>query len=383
MSSSYLAVATPVGSAVGAVSLQTMSYGTLQYRDASGVKTGTESPVDVAASQTWAFRSPKWLGGFGWTGLGIELLQEANQDALLGINVGELLPLSPQVSAGWVLQHLGGDTDSAMPMTFRIGTAYHGDRLNAAMDLSYGLVDQFMIVGIGGELRVHPSVVLRLGYQWEGQDQGLAGFRGVSAGAGFKLGDFTLDYAYQPFGDLATSHRISVEYRRPRVAPAPASAAAAASGPKKKKGPAVKAMPAVPIDEDEAWSVAPEPKPRPKAAARAMVVAPAVPAPEDGPPPELPAVPPKPVGTAGSAASGTAAARARPQGPDRILPEEVPSSASPGDGSSLLPPPEELAPPPADEGGLMTPARKAGSPTTTPDSESTPSFGAPRRGGGR
>jgi len=219
-------------------------------------------------------------------------------------------------------------------------------------------------------VRVHLAVVLRLGYRWEGRDQVQEGIRGVSAGAGFKLGDFAVDYAYQPFGDLATSHRISVEYRMPKKA-------APAAGPKRKE-PSVKVMPALPGLSDE--GAAPRPAAKGTAVAR---------------PAAAPAA--KPVGTVAPAATGTAAAATASPRPDRI-PDEPPartttapptvapldspewavSSTPAGDGSSLLPPPDELQTPPEDEGGLLSPRGR----TATPDGESQPSFGAPRRGGG-
>ena len=104
--------------------------------------------------------------------------------------------------------------------------------------------------------------------------------------------------------------------------------------------------------------------------------APAVPQPEDGPPPGPPAALPDP-GTPPEPRSAGA------RSPDRIPPEPVPESAPAPDGSTLLPPPAELEGPPAEEGGLMTPVRRAGNPTATPDGDSAPSFGVPRRGEGR
>jgi tetratricopeptide (TPR) repeat protein len=55
-------------------------------------------------------------------------------------------------------------------------------------------------------------MVLRAGYSWRGENLNVGGMTGLAAGVGFRLGRLGLDYAYQPFGDLATSHRIALVY---------------------------------------------------------------------------------------------------------------------------------------------------------------------------
>ncbi len=385
MGAGYVAAALPVGNLVGAVSIQTMSYGTVQYRDRYGEKDGSEVLIDGAVTQGWAFRNPAWLGGAGWTGAAVEVVQETMDNALIGFNVGSLIPVSSRIMAGWAIQHAGPDVGKdSLPETLRLGTAYHGGLLKASMDLSYGLVDHLMSVGAGGEVRVHPSVGLRLGYKWDGQDQGIGGFRGLSAGAGILLGDWAMDYAYQPFGDLATSHRISVEYRMPAAKPV---------GPRRRE-PSVKVMPVPPAGPDESPGLSPrsrEPA-RPKAGSSgAAAPAPATgktggaPLPSSdadwdiGPAGGAGGRTPSPVSPTGSEAAGPA------KGKSTGAP--MPSSAwdltgtSTGDAASLLPPPDELQSGPADGGGLLGPGGTGvGGKTATPDDESAPSFGAPRRG---
>jgi len=386
MGASYVAAAAPVGSLVGAVSIQTMSYGTIQYRDIYGEKNGSESLLDGAVTQGWAFRNPAWLGGAGWSGAAIEVVQETMDNALVGFNAGSLIPVSSSVMAGWAIQHAGPDVGKySLPETLRLGTAYHGGLLNATMDLSYGLVDHLMCVGAGGEVRVHPSVALRLGYKWDGQDQGIGGFRGLSAGAGVRLGQWAVDYAYQPFGDLATSHRISVEYRLPMAVPA---------GPRRKE-PSVKVMPVLPGGSEEAPGLAPKPKvaPAEKPGSKAPGPAPVAARLQDGKSKGVPL--PSPASDweitepqSGGTATPAPAAAKRGEAKPTVMPAPAADWALTGTSSgdaanpaSLLPPPEELQNAPTDGGGLLTPGG-AGGKTTTRNDESEPSFGAPRRGGG-
>jgi tetratricopeptide (TPR) repeat protein len=60
----------------------------------------------------------------------------------------------------------------------------------------------------------------RLGYQWEIDNNQIPGFRGFTAGLGFVMGDFDLDYGYAPDGDLGDSQMIGLTYHFPAEKPA-------------------------------------------------------------------------------------------------------------------------------------------------------------------
>src|SRR5260221_575051 len=77
-------------------------------------------------------------------------------------------------------------------------------------------------MGMEGEL--YRSFFVRTGYLMNFQDDVLSGLRNLSLGAGFRLREWNVDYAYLPFGDLGVSQRISVGCH---FAPSPASPAAA------------------------------------------------------------------------------------------------------------------------------------------------------------
>ncbi len=53
-------------------------------------------------------------------------------------------------------------------------------------------------------------------------DNQIGGLTGFTAGAGLRFGDFSLDYAFVPYGDLGTSHRISLGFDFPKQGPIPA-----------------------------------------------------------------------------------------------------------------------------------------------------------------
>jgi tetratricopeptide (TPR) repeat protein len=86
----------------------------------------------------------------------------------------------------------------------------------AAMDVIYYPQEAIARVNFGGEkywqLNKYHSVALRLGYKF-GVDLGI--WSGFTIGAGYRLNlnkdlGFDVDYAYNPYGDLGDSHRISI-----------------------------------------------------------------------------------------------------------------------------------------------------------------------------
>jgi hypothetical protein len=137
------------------------------------------------------------------------------------------------------LQHFAPKKDGfSLPASLKLGGAWQAlDPLTIALDVAMPLADKQPWVAAGVEYAPVRGALLRVGYKMETKDQGLAGTTGVTAGIGFRLGAFGLDYAYQPFGDFTTSHRVSLVYApvkpiapaspvEPPAAPAPVPAAA-------------------------------------------------------------------------------------------------------------------------------------------------------------
>jgi tetratricopeptide (TPR) repeat protein len=71
----------------------------------------------------------------------------------------------------------------------------------------------------GMEAGYRKTIFLRAGYQLPLSDNQVTGFDNFTAGAGFHFDSITLDYAYVPYGDLGTSHRISIAYDFPNPTP--------------------------------------------------------------------------------------------------------------------------------------------------------------------
>jgi hypothetical protein len=82
-----------------------------------------------------------------------------------------------------------------------------------SLDGGYGLTDHLALIAAGAEYEPHPVLVLRAGYCHMLENQELEGLTGLTAGLGFRFQAWGLDYAFQPFGELAVSHRVGIVFR--------------------------------------------------------------------------------------------------------------------------------------------------------------------------
>jgi hypothetical protein len=207
----YLAGAMPVPGGTAGLSVIMVSLGSYDERDATGEKLGSKSLSDMAFGGTYAFKNPSFLGGFGWTGVGVEFVSEAVGGSLIGLNLGGVYPLDAKLKAGWALQHVGPGADGfSLPAVAKAGVSYSPmENLGTSGDLGMGLVDKQMFIALGTEYTVAKILALRLGYKWAG-DQGIDGLTGVTGGLGVRYGQFGFDYAAQLFGEMATSHRVAL-----------------------------------------------------------------------------------------------------------------------------------------------------------------------------
>ena len=209
---SYAAAAIPVGSGTAAASVTALNWGTWEVRDATGFRTGSGSGLDYALALAYAFTIPGRTGGTA--GFAVERVAEAVGGSLVGVSAGGQIPVSETFTAGFSIQHFGPKADGfSLPATARLGVAWQAwDGGTLALDGGYGLTDHAMQVAVGVESRVWKVMSLRAGYRKALANDALAGLAGLTLGAGFRRGRLGLDYAYQPFGDLAVSHRIAFLY---------------------------------------------------------------------------------------------------------------------------------------------------------------------------
>ena len=118
---------------------------------------------------------------------------------------------------GLAVQNLGPemkflDEGSSLPLTARAGAGYAlPGNILLSLDVSREVNERKTIVSFGSEYAAFGSLFMRAGYLASAVSGGnsLADAGGFKAGFGFKLGNFNLDYAVTPFGDIGKAQRIS------------------------------------------------------------------------------------------------------------------------------------------------------------------------------
>ena len=205
---------------------------------------GTFGASDLAIGLAWAgnlfMRENK-------IGVGLKVIQEAiadSQSFSVGIDVGDQILLSRTrwyrkalkggdwtiklvpSTVGLAFKNLGTPVkysfqSDPLPSSAHAGVAYKflEDDLTAALDLEYRLTEGLAVVHLGGEYWIHTGmrtgpeqtldVAVRAGYR---TGYGETSAPGVSFGLGVVYSALGMDYVFMPFGDLGSTHRISLKF---------------------------------------------------------------------------------------------------------------------------------------------------------------------------
>jgi hypothetical protein len=220
LSLTYLACAMPLGARIAAgVSIATFGYGEYELRDNYGALLGMDSARDFAAR--FCLAAPSIMAGedSGSSGIFVEYVRDAAGGKFVGFGAGGVIYFPGPVSAGWSLEHIGPERDGySLPAAIKLGAGYEEETspvpLRLAADFGFPFVRREPWIAVGGEAEVFPVLALRAGYKWQADNQGLNGLSGASIGFGVKLGDLGFDYAFRPFGELMSSHRMGIIYRQ-------------------------------------------------------------------------------------------------------------------------------------------------------------------------
>jgi hypothetical protein len=199
----YLSLGFPLlGGTVG-MGTNYVTMGDLEGRDEVGNPTETFKASDLSISAGFATRVGRLLLGLSG-GMVRSTIAGDTQSAFLG-TVGGLLDIGQSFTLGVAAQNLGTKLgEDPLPLVLKGGLALELGFLNLAADIAKPQDDDlYYCAGIEGW--IGNVLALRAGYR-TGQDIG----PGWTAGLGFKTDKFGLDYAYVPYDDLGTTHRISM-----------------------------------------------------------------------------------------------------------------------------------------------------------------------------
>ena len=199
-----------------AFALDYVSWGSLDLRDNTGVSQGSYNDTDIGLTAGWG---KEWAKGFS-TGLSVRGLQQKVVNDLynsLAADVGLLWRPQKELRFGVAYLNLGTPVmGSSLSGELKGGASLHLDldpHLVLLTALSGSWIPNGASSGQGGlECVLDRQWALRVGGQVPFYDNQVGGFTNFTAGAGLRIGAFSLDYAYLPFGTLGTSHRISLGY---------------------------------------------------------------------------------------------------------------------------------------------------------------------------
>lgn len=208
----YLAYGMALGRSSGlAASLDYFGFGNLSARAADGALGSESSGSAIASSLGYA------TGLMGDDRLKLGVAAEFGQESLfqtstsvIAGSAGLLYDVTRAFSLGLSAMHLGTAQGGFSPPS----------QANAGM--AYSFNERTLVLALDGGLPFNGSPTLRSGAEINIGNLSLRGgwrqafgappddpSSGFTLGAGFRSGIFALDYAFVPYGDISTTHRVS------------------------------------------------------------------------------------------------------------------------------------------------------------------------------
>lgn len=217
-------VSTDAGSAF-ALSVVYLNYGTIDGFNAAGDPDGDFGGSDIAVGGTYARKLTSQLA-LGGTAKFIYQKIDQYSSSGLAVDAGMLLRLKDgrtnlgmsASNLGVQLSGLSPEHKDPLPIIIRAGISHHTRELPLTVSLE-GVypTDNDMYGSIGAEISPNIPIALRVGYSSFGQNYKTGGSKdntaGFSFGAGFKLPKIAIDYAFLPYADLGSLHRVGIAYR--------------------------------------------------------------------------------------------------------------------------------------------------------------------------
>jgi tetratricopeptide (TPR) repeat protein len=124
----------------------------------------------------------------------------------------------PELNLGATLRNVGApmkfkEQGYALPLAMDLGGAYRFWKKSFLWTLDLSMPYQSELsVKTGCEYNFEDMLFLRAGYRYSASLTSLGALAGITAGIGFTISDYTLDYAYTPYGALGDVHRIALTF---------------------------------------------------------------------------------------------------------------------------------------------------------------------------
>jgi tetratricopeptide (TPR) repeat protein len=208
-----------------------LNFGPIEGRDSLGSPTANYSADWMMVQAGWGLGLDKQLSiGIGLHGI-LETIADTNY-SFFAPDAGVLFMPARDLKLGLDYSAAGwGPSWGPLVATLKTGASWSGP-LDKSLGLLLAVGDYYEINSLdylqaGTEISYQSRYFVRAGYQAPLSENGYSGFWGYTFGAGLKLGEFTLDYAYIPSGNLGDINRFSLGYTfggPPKVSPTPSPA---------------------------------------------------------------------------------------------------------------------------------------------------------------
>ncbi|MEW6557896.1 MAG: PorV/PorQ family protein [Elusimicrobiota bacterium] len=226
----FLAGAFPLKKSAIGFSAIVLSQGKIEGRDENRNKTDSFSAYDTALTLSYssviARRSRSNLS----LGTNLKIIQqkiESETATGIAFDIGLLTRLLAQslnrFTFGFSFQNLGPKMTFIsegynLPLTATLGAGYNiKNALTLALDIKQRIYDNKTEISFGTEYISFNVLTLRVGYLLTNirtyEHKNASGFSGFGGGLGFRIFNFSTDYAFVPYGDLGNTHRISFSVR--------------------------------------------------------------------------------------------------------------------------------------------------------------------------
>lgn len=122
----------------------------------------------------------------------------------------------PSLNIGIAVQNVGPkmrfiEDEFSLPVMLNVGFGYRmcGGKGNLALDIINYAIDGKTALNMGGEYIIKEMFAVRMGYKYHPDDVKSKSIAGLSAGFGFGVDGYSMDYSFVPYGELGNMHKIS------------------------------------------------------------------------------------------------------------------------------------------------------------------------------
>ena len=203
------------------IGLNYIDYGSFDKTDKNGEKFGTFGANNIVMTATYG----RTLINNISAGIGLKYIRsviDSYSSQAVAADIGFLYHahFSENLNIGVSILHLGQstsafiDTKEDLPTQIVAGFSKKLAHLPLLFNANiYKYVDDDIQFAIGGEFTISEGLFLRLGYNSLGRDQKVGSdydsITGFSAGFGFHLKRYQLDYAFSSMGEVGSLNRIT------------------------------------------------------------------------------------------------------------------------------------------------------------------------------